>query len=171
MLSYKLAFYNTCYLRNFNFMINTTLCYIEKGGAYLMLHRIKKKNDTNHDKWVGIGGKFEPRESPFDCVRREIKEETGLTATTLSYRGIITFISNEYGTEYMHLFTVDEFSGDLIDDCDEGKLEWIKKEDVYNLPIWEGDKIFFKLLEEKTSFFSLKLVYDKNKLVEHTLEF
>ena len=149
----------------------STLCYIEKDGCYLMLHRIKRANDENKDKWVGIGGKFEEGESPFDCVRREIKEETELTPEKLCYRGIVTFVSDIYGTEYMHLFTCPEFSGTLTDKCDEGNPEWVKTEDVEKLPIWEGDKIFFKLLREKTSFFSLKLVYKGDSLVSHELEF
>ena len=152
-------------------MKNTTLCYIEKDGKYLMLHRIKKENDENHDKWIGIGGKFESGESPFDCARREIKEETDLDPITLEYRGIVTFVSDEYGTEYMHLFTCREFSGELIKDCDEGKLEWIEKEKLKNLPMWEGDRIFLELLDNEARFFSLKLCYSSDKLLSHTLEF
>ena len=152
-------------------MKNTTLCYIEKDGAYLMLHRIKKINDMNHDKWIGVGGKFEYGESPFDCARREIKEETGLAVTNLSYRGIVTFVSDLYGTEYMHLFTVDGYEGDINYDCNEGTLEWVKKEDINKLPIWEGDKIFFDLLENKVDFFSLKLTYRGDALISHTIEF
>lgn len=151
-------------------MLNTTLCYIENNGAYLMIHRVKKKNDMNKDKWLGIGGKLEPGESPFECARREILEETGLTVTNLHYRGIITFVSDEYGTEYMHLFSADEFSGEINYDCDEGTLEWVDKSRVYDLPIWEGDKIFFKLLETEQRFFSLKLCYKGDTLVSHTLE-
>ena len=152
-------------------MKNTTLCYIENSGCYLMLHRVKKENDENKDKWVGIGGKLEEGESPFDCVRREIKEETGLTPEVLSYRGIVTFVSDIYGTEYMHLFTCPKFSGILSDKCDEGDPEWIKIEEVKNLPIWEGDKIFFDLLKNKAPFFSLKLVYKGDTLVSHKLEY
>ena len=152
-------------------MINTTLCYIEKDGAYLMIHRIKKKNDMNHDKWIGVGGKFEAGESPFDCARREILEETGAVALGLRYRGIVTFISNEYGTEYMHLFTADGYSGEIDYNCDEGRLEWVNKEAVRELPIWEGDKIFLDLIDKEDRFFSLKLVYEGDRLVSHTLEF
>ena len=152
-------------------MKNTTLCYIEKDGKYLMMHRIKKENDENKDKWVGIGGKLEAGESPFDCVRREAFEETGLTLTSLRYRGIITFVSDIYGTEYMHLFTTDKFSGELKAECDEGNLEWVKKTDVVNLPIWEGDKIFLKLIDTEEHFFSLKLVYEADKLVSHSVEY
>ena len=152
-------------------MLNTTLSYIEKDGAYLMLHRIKKKNDVNHDKWIGVGGKFEPGESPFDCARREIFEECGIKVKDLSYRGIVTFVSDEYGTEYMHLFTGAEYEGEIDYACDEGKLEWVKKEKVEELPIWEGDKIFLKLLDSEKRFFSLKLTYKKDRLVNHTLEF
>ncbi len=152
-------------------MFNTTLCYIEKDGAYLMIHRIKKQNDMNKDKWIGVGGKLEEGESPFDCARREILEETGLVVKDLNYRGIITFVSNQYGTEYMHLFTATEFTGEMTRNCDEGKLEWVKKEDVPNLPIWEGDKIFFDLMEKESRFFSLKLCYEGDRLVSHTLEY
>lgn len=152
-------------------MFNTTLCYIEKEGKYLMLHRIKKKNDMNHDKWIGIGGKLEDEESPFDCARREILEETGLNVKDLKYRGIVTFVSNEFGTEYMHLFHTEEFDGKIKADCNEGNLEWIKKEDLLSLPIWEGDKIFLSLLDQKVPFFSLKLCYHGNTLISHTLEF
>ncbi len=152
-------------------MKHTTLCYIEKDGKYLMLHRLKKENDENHDKWVGIGGKLEYGESPFDCARREIFEETGLLAKELRYRGIITFVSSEYGTEYMHLFNCTEFTGTINTDCDEGVLEWVWKRDVPSLPIWEGDRIFFKLLDSEERFFSLKLEYEGDKLTSHTLDF
>lgn len=151
-------------------MKNTTLCYIEKDEAYLMMHRVKKKNDVNQDKWVGVGGKFEYGESPYDCARREIFEETGLTANTLIYRGIVTFVSDLFGTEYMHLFTCNDFSGNLNEDCDEGELLWVPKNDVPTLPIWEGDKIFFELLNTEEKFFSLKLVYEGDTLISHTLE-
>ncbi len=151
-------------------MIQSTLCYLQEGGKYLMLHRTKKKNDMNIDKWLGVGGKFEAGETPYDCARREIFEETNLTAQKLEYRGIVTFVSDEYGTEYMHLFTCSDFSGKLALDCNEGELVWIDKKEVYSLPIWEGDKIFFELLDKKTPFFSLKLVYKGEKLVSHTLE-
>ena len=152
-------------------MKNTTLCYIEKDGAYLMIHRIKKKNDENHDKWIGVGGKFEAGETPFDCARREIFEETGVKVTDLNYRGVITFVSDLYGTEYMHLFTATEFEGEIDYNCNEGNLEWVKKEIVPTLPIWEGDKIFFDLIEKEKRFFSLKLCYVGDTLVSHTLEF
>lgn len=151
-------------------MFNTTLCYIERDGAYLMLHRVKKENDMNKDKWVGIGGKLEDGETPFECARREIREETGLVISDLSYRGIITFVSDKYGTEYMHLFSATDSDGEIDYDCDEGRLEWVDKSAVYDLPIWEGDKIFFKLLETEKRFFSLKLCYNGDTLVSHTLE-
>ena len=152
-------------------MKNTTLCYIEKDEKYLMLHRIKKENDENRDKWIGIGGKFEGGESPFDCALREIREETGLLAKKLEYRGVVTFVSNEYGTEYMHLFTCKIFEGEILPECDEGRLEWIDKERLYTLPMWEGDKIFLNLLDTEKRFFSLKLEYEKDRLVSHVLDF
>ncbi len=143
---------------------NTTLCYIEKDDAYLMLHRTKKINDENHDKWIGIGGKFEAGESPEDCLLREVKEETALTLHAFRYRGIVTFVSDAVpGTEYMHLFTADGFSGD-IRECDEGDLRWLPKDELLRLPMWEGDKIFLSLLQTDEPFFSLKLVYSGEHL-------
>ena len=149
-------------------MLNTTLCYIEQDGKYLMLHRVKKKNDINHDKWIGIGGKFEELESPEDCLLREAKEETGLTLTRWRYRGIVTFVA-EKDPQFMHLFTADGFEGQLKT-CDEGNLEWIEKKKLLELPIWEGDKIFLRLLDEDAPFFSLKLVYDGDTLMEAVLD-
>ena len=152
-------------------MWNTTLCYIEQDEKYLMLHRVKKKNDMNHDKWIGIGGKLEESESPFDGAKREIFEETGLTVSSLDYRGIVTFVSDEFGTEYMHLFTCNSFSGTLKEDCNEGELVWINKNEIYDLPIWEGDKIFFRLIDKEEKFFSLKLVYEGEHLVSYNIEY
>ncbi|MBQ2450351.1 MAG: 8-oxo-dGTP diphosphatase [Lachnospiraceae bacterium] len=146
-------------------MKNTTLCYIEQDDKYLMLHRVKKEHDENHDKWIGVGGKFEDGESPEDCLLREVKEETGLTLKTFSYRGIVTFVSDEYGTEYMHLFTATEYEGEL-QDCEEGELVWIPKTDIVKLNLWEGDKVFLRLLDESKEFFSLKLTYRGDTLVE-----
>lgn len=152
-------------------MKNTSLCYIEKDGAYLMIHRVKKKNDENHDKWIGVGGKFEEGESPFDSVRREILEECGVVVPAPRYRGIVTFVSDLYGTEYMHLFTASDFEGEINYDCDEGELVWVKKETARSLPIWEGDKIFFDLLDTEDRFFSLKLTYEGDRLVDHKIDF
>ena len=146
----------------------TTLCYIEKDDKYLMLHRIKKEHDINKDKWIGVGGHFEKDETPEECLLREVKEETGLTLNRFKLRGVITFLSNEFHTEYMFLYTADDFSGELME-CDEGTLEWVDKSKVYDLPIWEGDKIFFRLMEESEEFFSLKLQYEGNTLVEVVL--
>ena len=152
-------------------MLNTTLCYIEDNGKYLMIHRIKKVGDMNKDKWIGVGGKFEAAESPFECARREIMEECGVTPKNLRYRGIVTFVSNEFGTEYMHLFTADGYEGEINYDCDEGVLEWVRKEDIPGLPIWEGDMIFFDLLDREERFFSLKLEYEGSKLANHKIEY
>ena len=146
----------------------TTLCYIEKDDKYLMLHRVKKDNDLNHDKWVGVGGKFEPDETPEECMLREVREETGLTLTKYQFRAILTFLSDEWETEYIHLYTASEFTGTLLE-CDEGNLEWIPKSEIDKLKLWEGDKIFFKLLRETKDFFSLKLRYEGEKLVETKL--
>ena len=144
--------------------INSTLIYVERGDEYLMLHRTKNKNDLNHDKWIGIGGKFEENESPEDCMLREAREETGLTLTSWRYRGIVTFISDTWETEYMHLFTVDDWTGELKE-CDEGDLEWIKKSELLALKLWEGDKIFLRLLDTDEPFFSLKLKYEGDTLL------
>lgn len=149
-------------------MRNTTLCHIERDGKYLMLHRVKKENDLNRDKWVGIGGKFEDKESPEDCNRREVSEETGLTLHAARYCGIVTFISDKWETEYMHIFHSSDFSG-TVKICDEGDLEWVDKKDIYNLPIWEGDKIFLRLIEQNAPFFSLKLVYTGDTLINAVL--
>lgn len=145
-------------------MKNTTLCYIEQDGRYLLLHRVKKENDLNRDKWIGIGGKFEENESPEECLLREAKEETGLTLTKWRYCGIVTFVSDTWEGEYMHLFHATGFEGTLSD-CNEGTLEWVEKERFSQLPQWEGDKIFLRLMQENVPFFSLKLCYEGDRLV------
>lgn len=147
----------------------TTLCYIEKDDSYLMLHRVKKQVDINKDKWIGVGGHFEAGESPEECLLREVYEETGLTLTSWSLRGVITFSTDTYDTEYMFLYTADGYTG-VIRECDEGTLEWVEKAKVCELPIWEGDKIFFRLLEEGAAFFSLKLSYEGSRLTEAVLD-
>lgn len=149
-------------------MKNTTLCYIEKKECYLMLHRIKEVNDENKDKWIGVGGKLEEGESPEECVLREVKEETGLILKKYRYRGFITFVSRQWGTEYMHLFTATEYEG-KIKECDEGILEWVPKSKIEQLNLWEGDKIFFRLLEECDRFFTLKLCYDEDRLLSYDI--
>lgn len=146
----------------------TTLCYIEQDDCYLMLHRIRKKNDANEGKWIGVGGHFEEGESPEECLVREVYEETGLTLTSYKLRGIITFVSDQWGSEYMHLYTADGFEGDLaaaMENCNEGVLKWVPKNAIFDLALWEGDKIFLKLLLEKKNIFSLKLEYQGDKLV------
>ena len=151
-------------------MINCTLCYLENDrGDYLMLHRVKKKNDVNHDKWIGVGGKFEDGESPEECLLREVREETGFTLTNYRYRGIITFVSEGWPTEYIHLFTADGWTGEMRE-CDEGDLAWVPKTEVPNLPIWEGDRVFFRLLAENRPFFSLKMCYQGDTMVYAALD-
>ncbi len=147
----------------------TTLCYVEKDGKYLMLHRISKKNDVNKDKWIGIGGHFEEGESPEECLLREALEETGLTLTSWRFRGIVTFLAEGWLTEYMCLYTADGFAGELKD-CDEGTLEWVPKEKLAELNLWEGDKIFLDLLAAEAPFFSLKLSYRGDKLLCASLD-
>ena len=138
----------------------TTLCYIEQDGKYLMLRRVKKENDINKDKWIGVGGHFEAGESPEDCVLREVKEETGYTLTSYRFRGLITFLYQGI-CEYMCLYTADGFTGEPVE-CDEGTLEWVGVDKIEELDLWEGDKIFFRLLRENRPFFSLKLSYEEN---------
>ena len=150
-------------------MINSTLCYITRGNDVLMLHRVKKQNDVNKDKWIGIGGKFEGEESPDDCIRREAMEETGLTLTSLQCRGIVTFVNDGCEGEYMFLFAADGFEGELKE-CDEGDLQWVSREFLNDLPKWEGDQIFLDLLWQDAPFFLLTLRYSGDKLVEAVLD-
>ena len=151
-------------------MILSTLCYMENDrGQYLMLHRVKKEHDANRDKWIGIGGKFEEGESPEECVVREAREETGLQLADYRYRGLVTFVSDRWETEYMHLFTATGWTGE-IKECDEGALEWIGKDDLAALPQWAGDRIFLGLLREDAPFFSLKLRYEGEYLAEAVLD-
>lgn len=146
----------------------STLCYIEKDGRYLMLHRTKKKRDVNSGKWIGVGGKFEPGEMPEECLLREVKEETGLTLTEYRFRGILTFLADGWESEYIHLYTASAFEGSLSE-CNEGELAWIKKSELESLPLWEGDKIFLRLLNEDAGYFSLKLKYSGDALIETKL--
>lgn len=149
-------------------MLFTTLCYIEKDDCYLMLHRVKKKNDLNKDKWIGVGGKFEEKESPEECLLREVREETGLILTRFQLRGIVTFVSDRWETEHMYLFTADRYQG-KIGPCSEGTLEWVKKSELGRLNLWEGDRIFFRLLQENAPFFTLKVAYEGDRLTEAVL--
>ncbi len=154
----------------------TTLCYIENEDSYLMLHRVSKKNDVNKDKWIGVGGHFEVGESPEECLLREVYEETGLKLTSYKFRGIVTFISDRWPAEYMCLYTADSYEGSLFDsdgnmkECNEGVLCWVKKSELNTLNLWEGDKIFLRLLAENVPFFSLKLQYQGDNLVEAVLD-
>ena len=150
-------------------MINTTLCYVTRGDQVLMLHRVKKKNDINKDKWIGIGGKFEKDESPDECLLREAKEETGLTLTGWKCRGVVTFLNDCCEGEFMYLFTADAFEGDLIE-CNEGDLQWVSREFLDRLPKWEGDKIFLDLIFKDAPFFLLTLRYSGDKLQEAVLD-
>ena len=151
-------------------MKQTTLCYLEHDGRYLMLHRVKKENDASHDKWIGVGGKCEEYESPDECMLREVKEETGLDIVDWRYRGIVTFINDIWPSEYMHLFTSSRWTGDLLA-CNEGDLEWVDKRELFNLNLWEGDKIFLRLLMNPDQpFFSLKLEYHGDDLFAAMLD-
>lgn len=149
-------------------MKNTTLCYIEKNDSYLMLYRNKKKNDENEGKYVGIGGHFLENETPTECIIREAKEETGLDISPI-YRGIVTFVSDKYGTEIMHLFTCREYTGELSL-CREGELSWVKKSELDKIPMWQGDRIFFDLLEKRQDFFTLRLEYVGEELVRYSID-
>ncbi len=149
-------------------MLNTTLCYIEKDNKYLMLHRTKKENDLNEGKWIGVGGKFEKDETPEECLLREVKEETGLNLTNYCLRAVVTFVSDKWETEYMYLFAADKFTGSLTS-CNEGELEWVDKDKVMDLNLWEGDRIFLKKLVEETGFFTLKVKYEGEKLMESVI--
>lgn len=150
-------------------MISSTLCYLFKDGRYLMLHRTKKEHDANRDKWIGIGGKFEEGESPEDCMRREVLEETGLSVTCFRYSGIVTFVSDRWEGEFMHLFLITDWTGTLRA-CDEGDLEWVAEEKMPQLPAWAGDKIFFSLMNRGGPFFSLKLTYAGEDLLSAELD-
>lgn len=147
----------------------TTLCYIENEDSYLMLHRIKKEGDMNRDKWLGVGGHFEKGESPEECLIREVKEETGLTLLRWRFRGLVTFVSDCWPEEYMCLYTADRYDG-TVGECREGCLEWVEKEKIGELNLWEGDRIFFNLLKENRPFFSLKLRYEGERLREAALD-
>jgi len=147
----------------------TTLCYIENEGKYLMLNRNKKENDINEGKWIGVGGHFEEGETPNECIKREVLEETGLTLTSFRLRGILTFVQNKNFTEYIWLYTADGYKGQ-IKECNEGDLRWIDIEDLESVNLWEGDKVFLKLLKDREDFFSLKLEYEGDKLINTVLE-
>lgn len=146
----------------------TTLCYLERDGAYLMLHRTKKEHDINKDKYIGVGGHIEHGESPEECIRREVFEETGYTMRSFRLRGLLTFVIDDVD-EYSFLYTCEDFAGEQRE-CDEGELVWIAKEKVSELPLWEGDKLFFRLLNVREDFFSLKLVYIHDELTGAALD-
>ena len=149
-------------------MIDSSLCYLCRGDEVLMMHRTRKKNDMNHDKWIAVGGRFEEGETPEECAMREVLEETGLTMVSPRYRGVVTFLSDQYPAERMHLFTADTFTGKMTD-CDEGELVWLPKADLDALPQWEGDRIFHRLLRENAPFFRLELRYGGEQLLSAVL--
>lgn len=153
-------------------MYNSTLCYLENPrGEYLMLHRVKKKKDVNQDKWIGVGGKFEEEESPDECLLREVREETGVTLKRWRFRGVVTFITDGgWEGEFMYLFTADRWEGEFLENCDEGELAWVPREKVPELPVWEGDKIFLRLLAEEHPPFLLTLEYRGDTLVRAVLD-
>ena len=146
----------------------TTLCYLERNGQYLMLHRIRKQNDPNHDKWIGVGGGIEPGETPEECLVREVREETGLSLTGYTKRGVIDFVSDTWEDEVMHLYTAEQWTGEITD-CDEGVLEWVDKDKIVSLPLWEGDKVFLGLLSQDAPYFRLRLEYHGEKLMKAIL--
>lgn len=150
-------------------LLQTTLCYLEQDGCYLMLHRVKKKKDVNKDKWIGVGGKFEPGEDALTCVMREVQEETGYTMQAPHYRAIVDFYCPPWQPERMHLYTCDTFTG-TPHPCNEGDLVWVAKDKVQSLPIWQGDKLFFDLLDRGAEFFHLELFYDGDTLVRAVLD-
>ena len=150
--------------KNFNGR-STSLCYLERDGEYLVLHRTKKENDENGGKWIGVGGKFEPGETPDACALREVREETGLTMTAYALRGLVIFVSNVWGMEYMYLYTATKWTGRLID-CDEGELVWLDKRELLAKNLWEGDRLFLKALDERKEFFIMKLRYEGERLAE-----
>ena len=146
-----------------------TLCYVKQKGKTLMLHRIKKENDMHAGKWNGLGGKLEPGETPEECVIREVYEESGLTIRNPRFHGMLTFPGFDNDDWYGFVFTATDFSGTLID-SPEGVLQWIADDELLDLNIWEGDKVFLKWLA-RDDFFSGKFVYKNNKLVEHDVRF
>lgn len=151
-------------------MKQMTSCYLQRDGKYLMLHRTKKKNDINEGKWIGVGGKLEPGETPYECALREIKEETGYRAKSCEFRGIVVFSYNDNPPEEMYLYTCTDFEGQEII-CDEGDLAWIDEDKLFDLNLWEGDKIFIDLVRSGKSGFHLTLNYDDDKLLGHKLVF
>ena len=159
------------FLDNTKGLLNTTLCYIENKGRYLMLHRIKKNDDPNKGKWVGIGGKLEKDESIEECMLREVYEETNLTLDNYTYRGCVDFKSDIYPEEIMHLFTAVSSSDLLPSECNEGILSWVDKSSISSLPMWEGDAVFFDLINKNSPFFYLTLNYHGDNLIDYDINY
>ncbi len=149
-----------------------TLCYVQdkKTNSTLMIHRVKKENDYHHGKWNGLGGKFEPGESPEECAVREIKEESGLNVKSIKMKGFITFpIFDGIEDWHVFVFVVDDYDGEQIDSS-EGNLEWVPNEKLTEINLWAGDKYFIPWLFED-NFFSAKFIYENGKYLSHTVHF
>lgn len=147
-----------------------TLCYVRRGGQTLMIHRVKKENDMHLGKWNGLGGKFEPGETPEECAIREVYEESGLVVHNPRLKGLLTFPGFALDEDwYAFVFVIEEFEGELVE-SQEGDLQWINQEELMGLNLWEGDRIFLNWLD-RPGFFSGKFIYQENNLVSYEVVF